>query len=273
MSPTIKYTALPALQTNYIWIVSDERNAVAIDPGDAAPVKALLTESGLQLSAILLTHHHHDHVGGVANLLGEYDVPVYGPAYELIEWITHPVREGDIVCPNKLPIQFTVLDIPGHTRGHIAFFQDEKREAKGDKQRREPPPPHLFCGDTLFASGCGRLFEGTPQQMLASLDKLAALPDTTYVHCAHEYTLANLRFALMCEPNNAELYAWQHKAQALRDYNQPTVPTTIGYEKQVNPFLRVDNLALQQRLAHLLSVPVNDRLTAFTVMRKWKDQC
>lgn len=262
MPSTLKYTALPALQSNYIWMLSDQRSAAVVDPGDAGPVKAMLAQSGLQLTAILLTHHHYDHVGGVANLLSEYDIPVYGPAHESIEWITHPVQEGDVVCPNKLPIKFSVLDIPGHTRGHIAFFQD----------REGAEPPHLFCGDTLFASGCGRLFEGTPQQMLASLDKLAALPDATYVHCAHEYTLANLCFALACEPDNLELQAWQREAQALRERNQPTLPTTIGHEKRVNPFLRASDVALQQRLAQLLSVPVNDRLTAFTEMRKWKDK-
>ncbi len=259
---TLKYTALPALQNNYIWTLSDEHYAVVIDPSDAGPVKAMLARSGLQLDAILLTHHHYDHVGGVANLLSEYAVPVYGPAHESIEWITHPVQEGDVICPNKLPITFSVLDTPGHTNGHIAFFQ----EKEGDE------PPHLFCGDVLFASGCGRVFEGTPQQMLASLDKLAALPDATYVHGAHEYTLANLRFARMCEPDNLELQAWQREAQALREHNQPTLPTTIGHEKRVNPFLRVGDVALQQRLAQLLSIPVNDRLTAFIGMRKWKDE-
>ncbi len=262
MLSTVKYTILPTLDS-YIWMLSDGRNAAVVDPGDADLVKAALAESDLQLGAILLTHHHEDHVAGVANLLPDYDVPVYGPASESIEWITHPVQEGDIVYLNQSPIKFRVLDVPGHTHGHVAFFQDEEGEE----------PPHLFCGDALFASGCGRIFDNcTPQQLLASLDKLAALPDTTYVHCAHEYTLDNVNFALICEPKNLESQAWQLKAQSLRKLNQPTLPTTLGHEKRVNPFLRVHDIALQERLAQLLSVPVNDRLTAFTVMRNWKDE-
>lgn len=261
-SPTLRYIAVGALHDNYIWLVVDDRNAIIVDPGDATPVNARLRKLGCQPQAILLTHHHPDHVSGVADLLREHNIPVYGPAREIIHSVTHPVKGGDKVCMIAPEVTLTVLDVPGHTSGHIAFFQ----------QQNGAEPPHVFCGDTLFACGCGRLFEGTPQQMLASLDVLAALPEATYVHCAHEYTLSNIRFALQCDPENTALRTWQSVAQALRARNEPTVPTTIGQEKRINPFLRTDCAAIQQRLAAVLAVPVGDRLATFTAMRTWKDR-
>lgn len=258
----LEYVPVPAFEDNYIWLVSDGHHAVVVDPGEAAPVRAYLAKRGWRLSAILLTHHHQDHVGGVADLLNGQAVPVYGPAGEAIEHLTCRLKSGDRVSIAEPALEFTVLDVPGHTAGHIAYFQ--AADPRGT--------PHVFCGDTLFACGCGRLFEGTPAQMLTSLDSLAALPGATEVHCAHEYTLSNIRFALACEPDNADLNAWRDEATALRERKVPTLPTTIAHERAVNPFLRAGEPAVQSRLAEQLHETVPDRLTAFTLMREWKNR-
>jgi len=258
----LEYVPVPAFEDNYIWVVSDGRHAVVVDPGEAAPVRAYLAKRGWRLSAILLTHHHQDHVGGVADLLNGQAVPVYGPAGEAIEHVTQRLKNGDRVNIAEPALEFSVLDVPGHTSGHIAYFQ--AADLAGT--------PHVFCGDTLFACGCGRLFEGTPAQMLASLDSLAALPGATQVHCAHEYTLSNIRFALACEPGNAQLQAWRDKASELRARNQPTLPTTIAHERAVNPFLRAGDPAVQATLQEALHEKVSDRLAAFTLMREWKNR-
>ncbi|GAB7535050.1 hydroxyacylglutathione hydrolase [Burkholderia sp. 3C] len=263
----LEYVPVPAFDDNYIWLVSDGSDAIAVDPGDAAPVRRYLDARGWRLAAILLTHHHADHVGGVAALLDDPKqgdpVPVYGPAGEDIAQVTVPLAGGARVAIGKPALEFTVLDVPGHTRGHIAFYQ-----AAGAANRA----PHLFCGDTLFSCGCGRLFEGTPAQMLASLDALAALPGETQVHCAHEYTLSNIRFALACEPDNAALAAWRDDAQARRARGVPTLPTTIAHERAVNPFLRADSPAIAATLEAELHEAPADRLAAFTMMREWKNR-
>jgi hydroxyacylglutathione hydrolase len=259
---TLEYVPVPAFTDNYIWLVSNGRDAVVVDPGEAAPVRAFLAQRRLRLSAILLTHHHADHVGGVADLCGHPSIPVYGPAAEAIAEVTHPLSGGDRVRLESPAMDLAVLDVPGHTRGHIAYFQDGRPGAA----------PHVFCGDTLFACGCGRLFEGTPEQMLASLDALAALPGETQVHCAHEYTLANIRFALACEPGNAELRAWQDEAAARRAREEPTLPTTIAHERAVNPFLRAQRDEIRATLAEQLHEKVPDKLTSFTLMREWKNR-
>jgi hydroxyacylglutathione hydrolase len=258
----LEYVPVPAFEDNYIWLVSDGRHAVVVDPGEAEPVRAYLAKRGWQLSAILLTHHHRDHVGGVADLLDGQAVPVYGPASEAIEHLTYRLKHGDRVKLAEPALEFAVLDVPGHTSGHIAYFQ------AGDPHGT----PHVFCGDTLFACGCGRLFEGTPAQMLDSLDSLAALPGSTEVHCAHEYTLSNIRFALACDPDNRALQDWRDEATALRARKVPTLPTTIAHERAVNPFLRADDQAIQTALAEQLHESVPDRLAAFTLMREWKNR-
>lgn len=219
-------TPLPAFTDNYLWLLVRGREAAVVDPGDAAPVRRALERYDLRLAAILVTHHHGDHVGGVVELKSQTGATVFGPAHEDIDGVDRPLGGGDLV--EALGTRFRVIDVPGHTAGHIAYFAGEQA------------PPLLFCGDTLFACGCGRLFEGTPLQMVASLDALAALPPDTLVYCAHEYTLSNIRFALSVEPRNAALQARAARDQATRERGGPTLPSTIGLELATNPFLRVD---------------------------------
>ncbi|WP_235838055.1 hydroxyacylglutathione hydrolase [Chitinasiproducens palmae] len=253
---------MPALQDNYIWVLDDGAQAVVVDPGQAAPVQAMLRARQLQLAAILLTHHHADHVAGVPALLADAPgAPVFGPAVEAIATVDRPVRGGERVAVPGLALDFQVLDTPGHTRGHIAFYSADARLGA----------PRLFCGDTLFACGCGRLFEGTPEQMHASLGGFAALPDTTRVHCAHEYTLANIRFALACEPGNRVLQAFDREASALREKGQPTVPTTLGDERARNPFLRVDVPEIAATLEARAGRAVPPGAPRFAALRAWKD--
>lgn len=248
---------VPAFNDNYLWLIHDGQHAAVVDPGDAAPILAALKANQLKLTAILATHHHADHVGGVATLLQSFDVPVYGPAHDRIADVTVPLKEGDVVALDDLDLRLRVIDVPGHTRGHIAYYAEE--------------PRWLFCGDTLFAGGCGRLFEGTPVQMLASLDKLAALPDDTKVYCAHEYTVSNLRFAHAAEPDNAAIAARLREEQAKRERQIPTVPSSIGLEKETNPFLRARVPAVAQNLLLQNKLHGNDAVAVFTALREWKN--
>lgn len=249
--------AIPAFADNYLWLIHDGVQAAVVDPGDAAPVLAALDAHKLSLAAILLTHHHADHVGGVASLLQRFRVPVFGPAGEAIEGITIPLSEGDAATIPELELAMTVLDVPGHTRGHIAYVAPEQG--------------WLFCGDTLFAGGCGRLFEGSPAQMADSLGKLAALPDATEVYCAHEYTLSNLRFAAEIEPENDALAARIQSEQAKRDQGRPTIPSTIGLEKSTNPFLRYREPAIADRLISAGRLSAREPIAAFAALREWKN--
>ncbi|MBI3899389.1 MAG: hydroxyacylglutathione hydrolase [Gammaproteobacteria bacterium] len=246
-----------AFQDNYIWLIrADTRPAVAIvDPGDAAPVLNYLQHEQLIPVAVLCTHHHDDHVGGAQALADKYSLPVYGPATEPIDAITHPLREGDRVTLPALSLTLNVIDIPGHTRGHIAYVGDDK----------------LFCGDTLFSAGCGRLFEGTAEQMYRSLSCLAALPDTTAVYCGHEYTLANLRFAMTVEPNNTETTTYYRQAEQRQEQGQPTLPSTIGRERQVNPFLRTTVPTVRETAEKHANERLNDDVAVFAALRRWKD--
>jgi hydroxyacylglutathione hydrolase len=259
MSKPVSVLTVPAFRDNYLWLLHDGRNAAAVDPGDAGPILAALHEHGLTLTAILLTHHHADHIGGVPGLLARFPVPVFGPRNDGIAAVTVPLGEGDRVEVPGLDLALRVLEVPGHTLGHIAYARDGSE-------------PWLFCGDTLFAGGCGRLFEGTPAQMADSLGKLAALPDATKVYCAHEYTLSNLRFASAVEPGNAALRKRVVSDTSARDRSQPTVPSTIGLERATNPFLRYrePEIAAQLREAGKLhggEPPV----AVFAALREWKN--
>lgn len=220
--------ALPAFNDNYIWLLHDDRRAIVVDPGDAAPVAAALDAGGLALAAILVTHHHADHVGGVAALRSRLQGAVYGPAREAIAQPFLPLTDGD--CVDVLGLRLSVIDVPGHTAGHIAYYLPAHAGQS----------PLLFCGDTLFSGGCGRLFEGTPAQMHQSLSRLAALPSDTRVCCAHEYTESNLRFAHAVEPANAALGRYMLACRALRADGRPTLPSTIAQERAINPFMRCD---------------------------------
>ena len=249
---------IPAFADNYLWLLHDGQQALVVDPGDAEPVQRVLQQNGLQLSAILVTHHHADHIGGVDTLRHETGAKVFGPATERIPEPYTPLREGDGF--NALGLDFQVIDVPGHTSGHIAYYTPDMNGK-----------PLLFCGDTLFSGGCGRLFEGTPAQMLASLDKLAALPGNTVTCCTHEYTLSNLRFAVAVDPANQALATYQSQCENLRQQHQPTLPTSIAQELLINPFLRTRQPALISSARHF-DAAAQDDVSVFSALRQWKNQ-
>jgi hydroxyacylglutathione hydrolase len=248
---------IPAYDDNYIWLLSDANGqAVVVDPGDAAPVLAALHSQNLTLAGILITHHHFDHVGGLEALREAWHPVVYGPDNPAIGGIDKRVGSGDKVT--VLGIEFDVLEVPGHTLDHIAYFHRGQRSL-------------LFCGDTLFAGGCGRVFEGTAAMMHNSLQRLAALPADTEVYCAHEYTLANLAFARAVEPDNGVLAQRQADAQAKRERDQPTVPSILGEELATNPFLRCDQPALLETLRAQGRLEGSAPAEVFATVRGWKD--
>ena len=252
--------AVPAFQNNYLWLVHDGVHAAVVDPGDAEPILAALAAHDLTLTTILLTHHHADHIGGVPGLLAKAPVPVFGPRNDGIAAVTVPLGEGEFINVPGLDLALRVLDVPGHTLGHIAYLRDT------------PQQRWLFCGDTLFAGGCGRLFEGTPTQLRDSLAKLAALPDDTLFYCAHEYTLANLAFAQAAEPGNRAITERIELEHAKRARGLPTIPSTIALEKATNPFVRHAQGAIAQRLVELGKLaPDAAPLAVFTALREWKN--
>lgn len=246
---------IPAFTDNYIWLLTRGAKATVVDPGDAAPVMQRLLQRHLTLTDILVTHHHADHVGGVAPLAQATGARVIGPRNEAIPARDVALGDGDRI--DVLGMTIDVLDVPGHTRGHIAYYLPALR--------------WLFCGDTLFAAGCGRLFEGTAEQMTASLARLAALPADTRVYCAHEYTLSNLRFALAVEPDNTALRDRQHACLDLRDRGMPTVPSTIGEERATNPFLRCDVTGVRRAAESRAAMPLDRPVKVFAVLRQWKN--
>jgi hydroxyacylglutathione hydrolase len=245
-----------AFADNYVWTIRDDTRAAVVDPGDAAPVADYLQREGLELVAILNTHHHADHVGGNAELLRRWAVPVFGPDDSRIPDVSRRLHDGDRITLPHFGIEFEVMDIPGHTRSHIAFYGGGM----------------LFCGDTLFAVGCGRLFEGTPEQMHRSLQRLAKVPDSTRVYCGHEYTLSNIRFAKAAEPGNAALVELEKQASAQRAKDLPTLPTDIGQEKATNPFLRVNEPQVVESASRYAGKPLSDPVSVLAAIRDWKNK-
>jgi len=239
-------------------MVHDGHRAVVVDPGDAQPVMQALQQSSLQLDTILVTHHHQDHIGGVDELRDATGATVYGPAGEVIPEPYKHLSGGDSV--QVLGLDFSVFDVPGHTAGHIAFYCPDMDDL-----------PLLFCGDTLFSGGCGRLFEGTPAQMLASLDQLAALPGNTRVCCTHEYTLSNLRFARTVEPGNQALQKYTSECESKRARQLPTLPSMIALERDINPFLRSRQPAVI-RAVQAVNASARDETAIFAALREWKNQ-
>lgn len=243
---------IPAFKDNYIWLLTSGQRAFVVDPGDAAPVLARLEADGLTLEGILITHHHADHQGGVVELAAKWPVKVYAPGNESITGRTHPLSGGE--CIDVLGQRVQVMAVPGHTLGHLAYY------AEGA----------LFCGDTLFGAGCGRLFEGTPEQMSESLDSIAALPDSTLIYCAHEYTQMNLGFALAVEPENDVLQARARRVAALRVAGRSTVPLTLGEEKATNPFLRcAEPAVVRAALRH--EAGDSGKVAVFAAIRRWRN--
>lgn len=249
---------IEAFSDNYIWLLYDDasRQAFVVDPGDAQPVEQRVAELGLSLEGVLITHHHFDHVGGLAGLAANRDLTIYGPHNQAIEAISHRLGAGDSIA--VLGHTFSVLEVPGHTLDHIAYFHAGEQ-------------PVLFCGDTLFAGGCGRMFEGTAPMMLQSLESLAALPADTLVYCAHEYTLANLAFAQAVEPDNTALAQRVENAVATREKGQPTVPSNIALEQATNPFLRCTEPSVAASLADQGMLAGSEPAAIFAAVRGWKD--
>lgn len=256
--PSLNVRPVRAFADNYIWLIeapAAPQSVVVVDPGDAAPVLAELRRSGASLAAILLTHHHADHIGGVAELLAARPVPVFAADDARIPYATLKVGDGAHVDLPELGLHFETLHVPGHTLSHIAFWGHGA----------------LFCGDTLFSAGCGRLFEGTPVQMSASLRRLSALPAATRVYAGHEYTAANLKFALGVDADNAAARAYQTQVEIWRAGGTPTLPSTIGLENRVNPFLRCDVAAVREAVTRHRGHPLADAAAVFAELRAWKD--
>ena len=253
----ISVSALPAFDDNYIWLIGKDQSpyVAVVDPGDGEAVLAHCQAHRLTPVAILITHHHWDHTNGIATIKQHFDIPVYGPANEPIEGLSHLLSEGDQFPITELDARFSVIDTPGHTAGHICYSGHGV----------------LFCGDTLFAGGCGRLFEGTAEQMQTSLAKIRDLADETQVYCAHEYTVANLNFATIAEPNNLDITQRLHSTLSLRATGQATVPSQLGLEKQTNPFLRWDHLPLINAASQYCKKTLNTPAEVFAAVRSWKD--
>lgn len=252
-------TPIPALSDNYIWMVRKNGHAIIIDPGVAAPVEAALPP-GVILEAILITHHHNDHVGGLRALQQRTGARVYGPRHEILPYCDVRLSEGDSIHLPGCGLSFEVLDVPGHTAGHIAYFGE-----------LDPGRPAVFCGDTLFAVGCGRLFEGTPAQMVDSLGKLGALPPHTLVCCAHEYTASNIRWALQVEPDNAALRERELQVTRLREQDLPTVPSSIEAELRTNPFMRTDHAQVGVAASAHAGARLDTPQAVFACLREWKN--
>ncbi|KEQ15069.1 hydroxyacylglutathione hydrolase [Endozoicomonas numazuensis] len=258
----IQIRAIPAFQDNYIWLLSENssQQCLVVDPGDAVVVEQSLEAWGLELSGILVTHHHWDHTNGIEALTKNRNIPVYGPDNEAITSITHPLRDSDTFT--VLNTHFQILKTPGHTLDHIVFFSIPDQ---GD--------PFMFCGDTLFSAGCGRLFEGTAEQMQSSFDKLRSLPENTRIYCTHEYTLANLAFAKAVEPENHSIDNYLNRVTQLRQQHRPSLPSTIKLELTINPFMRTDqNSVITAVKEHAPDTTLSSEAEVFGALRQWKDR-
>lgn len=262
LRPSLELVPVPAFADNYLWLLTRGQDAVVVDPGDAAPVELALAERGLHLVAILITHHHPDHIGGLGKLLESRDIPVYGPRREskTIKRLSVELVDGDTV--DILGRRYEVMEVPGHTLGHIAYFAPAT----------DLEAPVLLCGDTLFSGGCGRLFEGTPAQMHGSLSRLAALPGATQVYCTHEYTMSNLAFAQAVEPDNDTLLEHIARVRSLRAEGTPSLPSSIEQELRINPFLRSEQPTVRAAAARRLDHEPVDAVETFAALRAWKDQ-
>lgn len=254
----LQVSPVRAFSDNYVWLIrapADPGAAIVVDPGDDRPVEQVLEAQRLRLEAILVTHHHADHVGGVGALAARHGAEVYGPARERMPCAVQALDDGGTVSIAKLGLEFAVMAVPGHTLGHIAYAGHGA----------------VFCGDTLFSAGCGRLFEGTPGQMLDSLDRLAALPDATRVYCAHEYTLSNLRFAGAVEPGNQDVSQALDEVRSRRERDEPTLPSTVGRERLINPFLRCRTPSVRAAAERHAGRALADATAVFATLRAWKD--
>ncbi|MCY4264934.1 MAG: hydroxyacylglutathione hydrolase [Gammaproteobacteria bacterium] len=281
---------IPAFTDNYIWAIhkADSENLAVVDPGDPCPVIDYIQKQGLTLSHILITHHHPDHVGGLPKLIEAYSPIVYGPQPSNIAGITQYLHKGD--CIDLFGTQFEIIEVPGHTLDHIAYYRASRQEKEAEVQGRHIAQmacentsdkienksggistPLLFCGDTLFAAGCGRLFEGTPQMMLSSLDKLGKLDPNTAVYCTHEYTLANLKFALEADGDNPQLQRRVSNEQAKRETGKPTLPSSLALELATNPFLRYQQPEIIRRVSAVTGLKSTDPVDVFAALRSWKD--
>ncbi|MBV1789167.1 hydroxyacylglutathione hydrolase [Marinobacterium sp. D7] len=250
---------IPAFRDNYIWALQgDQPGQVAVvDPGDAAPVEQYLAQNNLSLAAILITHHHPDHTGGVDDLTAHRGIPVYGPENSPFNGITHQLSDNMQI--ELLGQRLEIRAVPGHTLDHISYFQPGEQ-------------PQLFCGDTLFLAGCGRLFEGTPAQMHDAMNYFASLPDATLVYCTHEYSLANLMFAKAVEPKNPAIDAIIEQCKVQREQDRPTLPSTIGSEKRINPFMRTAEDAVIAAARQHAGIGQADPVEVLATLREWKNR-
>ena len=254
----IQIEPIKAFNDNYIWAIidSDKKTTWVVDPGDANSVLEFCTHHNYQLAGILVTHHHHDHCGGVKLLREKFNIPVYGPTHDAI-LTTHAIHDKAIIFLPECNLHFKILFIPGHTLEHVAFYCAEENL--------------LFCGDTLFSAGCGRIFEGTPQQMYDSLIKLAALPDETKIYCGHEYTLSNLKFSKLVEPDNSDIDDYIAKVVDYHSKENPSLPSTMALERKVNPFLRVTTPTVIKSAEHKTGKSIKNPVEVFSIIREWKN--